>query len=71
MTPNLAVAHVQIVIKDEPRDDESEQGMIEAIEDPGEERMHAEEGTFLAKLIELRVAVKEAGRNELVKDAHC
>ena len=44
--------------------------MVEAIEDPGKEGMHFEEDAFLAELVELRVAVEEAGGDELVKDAH-
>jgi len=43
--------------------------VIEAVEDPRPERMHLEENTLLAKLIKLRIAVKQSGRDELVEDA--
>ena len=43
--------------------------MVEAVENPGEEGVHLEEDTFLAELVELGVAVKEAGGDELVEDA--
>ena len=32
--------------------------------------MHLEEDALLAELVELRVAVEEAGRDKLVEDAH-
>ena len=44
--------------------------MIEAIRDPGPERVHLEEDALLAELVQLRVAVEEAGGDKLVKDAH-
>lgn len=44
--------------------------MVEAIEDPGEEGVHLEEDALLPELVELRVAVQQAGRDELVEDAH-
>ena len=45
--------------------------MVEPVEDPGKEGMHAEKGTFLAELIELWIAIEKACGDELVKDAHC
>lgn len=44
--------------------------MVETIQDPREERMHLEEDPFLAKLVELGIAVEEASRNELVENSH-
>ena len=44
--------------------------MVEAIEDPGKERVHLEEDPFLPQLVELRVSVEESGGNELVEDTH-
>ena len=44
--------------------------MVEAIGDPRPERMHFEEDSFLAKLVELRIAVKKASGDELVENAH-
>ena len=44
--------------------------MVEAVGYPEEEGVHFEEDAFLAELVELRVAVEEASRNELVEDAH-
>ena len=32
--------------------------------------MHLEENAFLAKLVELRIAVEKAGRDELVENAY-
>ena len=43
--------------------------MIEAIQDPGEERMHSKEIPFLGELVKLWVPVEEAGGDELVEDA--
>lgn len=43
--------------------------MIEAVRDPGEEGVHLEEDTTLRELVELRVAVQEAGGDKLIKDA--
>ena len=44
--------------------------MVEAVEDPGEERMHLEEDTLLAQAVELGIAVEKAGGDELVKNSH-
>ena len=44
-----------------------EKGVIEAVQDPGPERMHLEKYSLLAQLIKLRVAVKQASRYELVE----
>ena len=45
--------------------------MVETVEDPGKKGVHTEKGAFLAELIELRIAIKEACGDKLVKDAHC
>ncbi len=45
--------------------------MVEAVENPGEERVHLEEGTFLAELVQLGISVEQASRDELVDYAHC
>ncbi len=44
--------------------------MVEAVQNPCKEGMHFEENTALAELVELRIAIKEPGRYELVKYAH-
>ena len=44
--------------------------VVEAVEDPGEEGVHFEEHSSLAKLVKLGVAVEEARRNELVENTH-
>lgn len=45
--------------------------MVKSISYPGEEGVHAEEGAFLAKKIELRVTVEKSGRDKLITDPHC
>ena len=45
--------------------------MVKSVENPGKEGMHAEEGAFLAELVQLWVAVEETCGDELVEDAHC
>jgi hypothetical protein len=44
--------------------------MVEAVSNPGPKGVHFEENAFLAKLVELGVAIKEAGGDELVEDSH-
>ena len=45
--------------------------MVEAVKNPCEECVHSEKNAFLAKLVELRVAIEETSRNELIEDTHC
>lgn len=45
------------------------EGVVEAVGDPGEEGVHLEKDAGLRDAVELRVAVEEAGRDELVEDA--
>ena len=44
--------------------------MVEAVDDPREEGMHAKEGTGLTEPVELWISVQQAGADELVEDAH-
>ena len=44
--------------------------MVESVENPRPERMHLKENAFLPKLIQLRVTIEKASRNELVKDPY-
>ncbi len=65
-----AVALGEVPVPDELGDEIRDEGVIEAVENPGEKGVHLEEDTFLAELVELGVAVEEAGGDELVEDAH-
>lgn len=67
---NLAVGEDEVVFEEEGREKIGEEAVVEAVADPGEEGVHAEEGAALAKAVELWVAVEETSRNELVADAH-
>jgi len=51
------------------RDSIGDERVVEAIGYPGPEGRHLEECAFLAELVQLRVAVKEAGGDELVENA--
>lgn len=44
--------------------------MVKAVRDPSPEGVHLEEDALLAELVELRVAVEQAGGDELIKDTH-
>ena len=44
--------------------------MVKAIRDPGPEGVHLKENTLLTKLVELWVAVQQAGGDELIKYSH-
>ena len=44
--------------------------MVYSIGDPGPEVVHAEECLLLTKVVELGVAIKQAGGDELVKYTH-
>lgn len=67
---HFAVALHQIVVPDQLEEDVGKEGVVEAVEHPGEEGVHLEKDAFLAELVELRVSIEEAGRDELVEDAH-
>ena len=69
MARDFAVALGKVPVPDELGDKVGDERVVEAVEDPGEERVHFEKDTLLAELIELRVAVEEAGRDELIEDA--
>lgn len=51
--------------------DVQDEGVVDCVGDPGGEGADAEEGVILPYVVELRVAVEETGRDELVQDAHC
>lgn len=70
MARDLAVALGEVILPDVDRSEVEDQGMIEAVQDPGEEGMHLEEDSLLAQSIELRIAIEEAGVDELIEDAH-
>ena len=65
-----AVGACQVTPKDELRYYIGDQGMVETVEDPAPERVHFKKDAFLAKLVQLWVAVEKASGNELVKDTH-
>ena len=67
---DLAVGLRGVVEPDGFREEVGEEGVVEAVADPGEEGVHAEEGALLAEAVELRVAIEEAGGDKLVEDAH-
>ncbi len=60
MTSNLAIAQRQIIPPDELRRDIQNEGMVEAIRDPGEEGVHLEEGILLSELVKLWVSIQQA-----------
>lgn len=70
MAGDFAVALREVPVPDELGDEICDEGVVEAVEDPGEEGVHLKEDAFLAELVELGVAVEEAGGYELVEDAH-
>ena len=70
MTVDLAVATDEVEVPDPLGHKIGDQAVVEAICDPGPEGMHLEEDALLAESIELRIAVEEAGGDELVEDAH-
>ncbi len=70
MTCYFAITLRKIPKPYELRNEIAEERMIEPIEDPRPERMHLEEDALLAELIELRIAIEQSGRYELVKNAN-
>lgn len=70
MPVDLAVAANEVEVPDSLGDEIGDQTVVEAVGDPSPERMHLEEDAFLAELVELRVAIEEAGRDELIENAH-
>ena len=68
MACDRTVAKRQIVPEDELRADVQNERMVEAIENPREERMHPKENAFLGELIKLRVSVQKTSRDKLIKD---
>lgn len=67
MAGYLSVALGKIPKPDELRYEVREKRMVEPIEDPGPERMHFEEHTFLSKLVQLWITIEKAGGDELIK----
>ena len=70
MTRDFPIGLHEIVVEDPFGEDVCDKRMVEAVCDPGDEGVHAKEGAALTKLVELWVAVEEAGGDELVVDAH-
>jgi len=66
---DFAVALGQVPVPDQFGNKIGDEGVVEAVEDPGKEGVHFKEDTFLAELVELGIAVEEAGGDELVEDA--
>lgn len=67
---DFAVALRQIPVPDELRGKVRDEGMVEAVQDPGPERVHFEEDSLLTELVQLWVAVEEPSGDELVENAH-
>ena len=57
VTANLAVGEDEIIAEDELAEDITQDRVVEAVCNPGPERVHAEECAFLAEEVELRVSV--------------
>jgi len=66
---HCAIAQHKIAAVDGRGDVVDNQGMVEAVADPGPEGGHAEEDATLGEGVELGVAVEEAGGDELVENA--
>lgn len=64
-----AVGEDQVAAVDSGGDVVDYQGVVEAVGDPGPEGGHAEEDGLLGEVVELGVAVEEAGGDELVEYA--
>jgi len=69
MAADCAVVQDQVAAVDGGGDIVDDEGVVEAVADPGPEGGHAEEDGRLREAVELRVAVEEAGGDELVEDA--
>ena len=70
MAGDFAVGLNKVIVEDAFGEDVGDERVVEAVGNPGNEGVHAEEDAALAKLVELWVAVEEAGGDELVIDAH-
>jgi hypothetical protein len=70
MPCHLAITLRKIVVPNQLGCKVQQERMVEAIKNPGEERMHLEKDTFLSELIKLGISIEEAGRDELIKDSH-
>lgn len=69
VTGRLAVGLDQVVPEEEHGDEEDDEGMVEAVGDPRDKRVHLEEDTPLRELVQLGVSVEEACGNELIEYA--
>lgn len=70
MTGDLTIALGQVPEPDEFGTKVEDEGVIEAIPNPGEKRVHSEKDPLLTKLIQLGVSIKKSGGDELVEDTH-
>lgn len=70
MAGYFSIALGKIPKPDELRYEVREKRMVEPIKDPGPKRMHLEEDTFLSELVQLRVTIEQASRNELVENPY-
>ena len=57
MAAYLSVREDEVVVEEVGGEDVSKNGVVKPVAHPGKERMHAEEGALLTKLVELRVSV--------------
>jgi len=71
MASGFAVRHYAVFVEDVGAEDVGDDGMVEAVADPGPEGVHSKECAFLSELVKLGVAIEEPGADELVEDAHC
>lgn len=66
-----AVALDEIIWPEKLAPDVDHERVVDSVGNPGDKDAQSEELISLAKGIELRVAVEQASRDELVKNAHC
>ena len=67
---DFAVAEDAVVEEEVAAEDVGQDGVVEAVGDPGPEGVHAEEEALLCELVELWVAVEQACRDKLVEDTN-
>lgn len=65
----LAVALDEVPVPDEGREDVKNEGVIKGVSDPLRKGLELEEVVALAHGVELWIAVQEACRDELIKNA--
>lgn len=69
MPAHCAIGQYQIAAVDGGGDVIDDKRMVETVSDPRPEGGHAKEDGCLRKTVKLRIAVEEAGGDELVEDA--